>query len=113
MNLKPFSTVETHKKELYFLPVFYRIRYKIALLTCKCLYDKAPLNLQNLVTLKKTNPAYELRPEHQLCRLEVLKCLIQNIENQNLLLCMQLQMYGTIYPYPYAASKMQTFSKQG
>ena len=23
------------------------------------------------------------------------KCLIQNIENQNLLLCMQLQMYGT------------------
>ena len=71
MNLKPFSSVETHKKELHFLPVFYRIRYKIALLTFKCLDDKAPLYLQNLVTLKKTNPTYELRPEHQLCRLEV------------------------------------------
>ena len=43
MNLKPFCTVETHKKELHFLPVFYRICYKIALLTFKCLYDKAPL----------------------------------------------------------------------
>ena len=71
MNLKPFSSVETHKKQLHFLPVFYRIRYKIALLTFKCLNDKAPLYLQNLVTLKKTNPTYELRPKHQLCRLEV------------------------------------------
>ena len=41
------------------------------MLTFKCLNDKAPLYLQNLVTLKKTNPTYELRPEHQLCRLEV------------------------------------------
>ena len=56
MNLKPFSTVETYKKELHFLPVFYRIRCKIALLTFKCLNDKAPLYLQNLVTLKKTKP---------------------------------------------------------
>ena len=67
--LKPFSSIETHKKELHFLPVFYRICYKIALLTFKCLNDEGPLYLQNLVTSKKTNPTYELRPKHQLCRL--------------------------------------------
>ena len=52
INLKPFNSVETHKKECHFLPMFYRICYKIALLTFKCLNDKVPLYLQNLVTLK-------------------------------------------------------------
>ena len=108
MNLRPFSTVETHKKELHFLPMFYRILYKIALLTFKCLYDKAPLYLQNLVTL--TNPAYyELCPEHQLCRLEVPRTKYKKSESA--FMHPAPDVWNKL-PLPICSTKMQTFSKK-
>ena len=42
-------------KELHFLPVRYRIDYKIALLTFKCLNNMAPRYLSSLIGLRKPN----------------------------------------------------------
>ena len=48
-------------KELHWLPVFYRSRFKILLLVYKSLHNMAPLYLSNMFSFKKTK--YELRSE--------------------------------------------------
>ena len=45
---------------LHWLPVTYRIKFKILLLTFKCLYGQAPNYLINLITVRK-QPRYSLR----------------------------------------------------
>ena len=45
---------------LYWLPVKFRINFKIAMLTFKCINKTAPEYLSSLVTIKKT-PRYNLR----------------------------------------------------
>ena len=47
-------------KELHFLPVRFRIRYKIALMTFKCLNNIAPQYLSEMITLRDPN-SHELR----------------------------------------------------
>ena len=50
-------------RELHWLPVKYRIMYKILLLVYKCLHDSAPIYLQELI--KKYQPTRNLRSSTQ------------------------------------------------
>ena len=50
-------------KELHWLPVIFRIRYKILLLTFKCIHGLAPSYLSGLITVYK--PARELRSQNK------------------------------------------------
>ena len=50
-------------KDLHWLPVSYRISFKIALLTHKCLNNQAPAYLKDLLAANK--PGRELRSSHQ------------------------------------------------
>ena len=50
-------------RELHWLPVKYRIMYKILLLVYKCLHDSAPIYLQELI--KKYQPSRNFRSSTQ------------------------------------------------
>ena len=50
-----FQSMTPLLKELHFLPVSFRIQFKIALLTFKCINNIAPQYLASLVSLRKTN----------------------------------------------------------
>ena len=58
-------------QELHWLPVFYRIRYKVALLTYKCVKGTAPDYLQELIQIKV--PQRVLRSNSRVI-LEQVKC---------------------------------------
>ena len=47
--------ISPYLKELHFLPVFYRIKYKISLLVFKCINNLAPNYLADMIELKVTN----------------------------------------------------------
>lgn len=53
------TSIEHTRKELHWLPIEFRINYKINLLTFKCLNNIAPLYLQNLLHFYK--PKRDLR----------------------------------------------------
>ena len=48
-------------KSLHFLPVKFRIEFKIALLTHKCLHGYAPTCLKNLINSRSVSERYSLR----------------------------------------------------
>ena len=48
-----FQSITPYLKDLHFLPVEYRIQFKIALLTFKCLNNIAPEYLKEMISLKK------------------------------------------------------------
>ena len=48
-------------KSLYFLPVNFRIKFKIALLTHKCLHGSAPTYLKNLINFRSVSERYSFR----------------------------------------------------
>ena len=50
-----------HLKSLHFLPVKFRIEFKIALLTLKCLHGYAPTYLKNLINFRSVSERYSLR----------------------------------------------------
>ena len=50
-----------YQKNLDFLPVKFRIEFKIALLTHKCLYGYAPTYLKNLINSRSVSARYSLR----------------------------------------------------
>ena len=49
------SCIHPNNMSFHFLPVKSRINYKIAMLTYKCLNNKAPQYLQNLIHIKQPN----------------------------------------------------------
>ena len=57
-------------KKLHFLPIKYRINFKIALLVFKCLKHCAPGYLQELIVLHKPSAAYDFRRNCDLLLLE-------------------------------------------
>ena len=48
-------------KSLHFLPVKFRIEFKIALITCKCLHGYAPTYLKNLINSRSVSARYSSR----------------------------------------------------
>ena len=50
--------ISPYLKELHFLPVYYRIRFKIALLVFKCLNNLAPKYLADMIMPKKCSTQY-------------------------------------------------------
>ena len=56
-NILPCYAIAFH---LHWLPISYRIKFKILLLTFKCLYGQAPNYLIDLITIKKQS-RYSLR----------------------------------------------------
>ena len=57
-------------KKLHFLPIKYRINFKIALLVFTCLKHYALGYLQKLITLHKPSAAYDFRRNCDLLLLE-------------------------------------------
>ena len=49
------QSITPYLKELHFLPIRFRIKYKIALLVFKCLNNMAPEYLSEMVTLREPN----------------------------------------------------------
>ena len=66
LNVNNFDNAKSMCKELHFLPIYYRINYKIALMVYKCLNNQAPEYLKNLISIKKINQSHNLRLEYQL-----------------------------------------------
>ena len=61
---KRFEHITPYLKQLHFLPIDYRIEFKICLLIYKCLYnDNAPLYLTELINTKKPNKHWNLRTD--------------------------------------------------
>ena len=48
-----YQSISPLLKDLHFLPVIYRIRFKVALLTFKCLNNMAPPYLSSMISLRK------------------------------------------------------------
>ena len=76
-------------EELHWLPIAFRVEYKIALLTFKCLHDQVPVYLKDLI--KTHRPTRALSSAIRTC----CKCPEQKLELWELSL-MQLLPYGTV-----------------
>ena len=50
-----YQSITPYLKELHFLPVIYRIRFKLSLMVFKCINNIAPSYLSDLVTLRQPN----------------------------------------------------------
>ena len=61
--------LQPHLKRLHFLPVRFRIKFKIALLVFKCLNNLAPHYLINLLNVRNNNP-HNLRVDNDFFILE-------------------------------------------
>ena len=68
-----FQPLSPFLKELHFLPVRFRIRYKIALMTFKCLNNIAPQYLSEMITLRDPN-SHELRLDSDFYVLKLPPC---------------------------------------
>ena len=53
--------ISPYLKYLHFLPVFYRIKYKTAILTYNCIHGFAPKYLCELIDLRNNDSEYYLR----------------------------------------------------
>ena len=60
LGIGKFSHITPALYELHWLPVSFRINYKILLLTFKCIYGLAPTYLSDLISIK-SNSLYNLR----------------------------------------------------
>ena len=49
-----YQSITPYLKDLHFLPIIYRIKFKLSLLVFKCINNVAPSYLSDLVTLRKT-----------------------------------------------------------
>ena len=59
-----FNHITPYLKQLHFLPVNYRIEFKICLIIYKCLYtDNAPTYLTELINIKSPNKHWNLRTD--------------------------------------------------
>jgi len=65
-----WQSVSPYLKELHFLPVRFRIKYKIVLLVFKCMNNLAPSYLANLIHLRDTK-RQSLRMDNDFYRLKV------------------------------------------
>ena len=54
-NLRRRTSIMPYLKKAHFLPVRYRIRYKIALLTFKCINNLAPVYLKSCIESRQSN----------------------------------------------------------
>ena len=52
---KAWKHITPYLKKLHFLPVRYRLMYKVALLTFKCINNIAPIYLRNLIFMKSSD----------------------------------------------------------
>ena len=71
LGARKYDHITPLLKELHWLPVSYRISFKIALLTYKCLNDRAPNYLSDLI--KENKPGRKLRSSDKL-RLKIPLC---------------------------------------
>ena len=55
-GLEKRQSITPYLKELHFLPVRFRIKFKIALLVFKCLNNLAPIYLIEILTLRNIKP---------------------------------------------------------
>ena len=69
-KLKSRTSTTRHLRDLHWLPVHYRIQFKVALLTYKSLNNVAPIYLQNLLevhrprNLRSSSMVYLKRKKH-------------------------------------------------
>ena len=52
---RKYESISPYLKKLHFLPMRYRIKFKVALLVFKCINNLAPLYLSDLVNIRKVN----------------------------------------------------------
>ena len=63
-----FQSMSPFLKELHFLPVVYRIRFKIALMAFKCINNLAPTYLSSLLSLRQTK-SHSVRADNDVFKL--------------------------------------------
>ena len=73
-------SITEHMKKCHFLPVTFRVDFKVCVLVYKCLNDSAPSYLMNLVTLKTSLESLRVYKDKSL--LEVIKPHQQNYKNR-------------------------------
>lgn len=70
-------------RQLHFLPIQYRIKFKICLLTYKCLKNTAPPYLKDCITYRTPNLNYNLREDDDSLLLKKVFPSEQNYKNRN------------------------------
>ena len=73
-----FQHITPHLQSLHFLPIKYRIAFKICLMAYKCVYDTSPLYLQELLNLRQPNWNQSLRKDNDISLLDY-----KSIETRN------------------------------
>ena len=63
MKRRKFDHVTPILKELHWLPVMYRVSFKMLVLTYKCIHGEAPSYLSDLIT-RKPNSSFNLRSNY-------------------------------------------------
>ena len=90
---RKYGHVTPNLHELHWLPVKYRIMYKILLLVYKCLHDSAPICLQELI--KKYQPSRNLRSSTQ----SRLACSSTSTQYGQRSFSVAASDYGTVYHF--------------
>ena len=92
-------------KKLHFLPIKYRINFKIAMLTFKCLHGSSPQYLRDLVSRKLPSDKYNLR---QLEIMKMCSCLkiCVSVEKSSQNVCFHIHLFKFRMHYHFALEKL-------
>ena len=93
-------------KSLHFLPVKFRIEFKIALLTHKCLHGYAPTYLKNLINFRSVSERYSLRVNDDNWLLQTLTSL-NFARSQSMFSCASPKVWNSL---PLSLREIETLS---
>ena len=93
-------------KSLHFLPVKFRIEFKIAMLTHKRLHDYAPTYLKNLINSRSVSERYSLRVNDDIWLLETVTSL-NFARSQSMFSCASPKVWNSL---PLSLHEIETLS---
>ena len=93
-------------KSLYFSPVKYRIEFKIALLTHKCLHGCAPTYLKNLINFRSVSERYSMRVNDDNWLLQTVTSL-NFARSQSMFSCASSKVWNSL---PLSLREIETLS---
>ena len=95
-------------KKLHFLPIKYRINFKIAMLTFKCLHGSSPQYLRDLVSRKLPSDKYNLRDNEDVFLLENM-CKCRKVKSECMFSYSSFQVWNALPLCIREIDNLQTF----
>ena len=98
-------------KKLHFLPIYFRICFKIALLTFKCLRGCAPMYLQNLIINKQPSSVYNFRDNDDRTLLQHV-CTINTSKAESMFCFSSVKIWNALPKSVRECDKLNVFKSQ-